>query len=115
VLDFISHRPDLPLWPGDSPRLGLGFWNSVPGTLILEGAMLAAGISLYLRSTKAVDWVGSVGLWLFIGLSTFMWAGQPWSPPPPNARSLAWFSLGVWLLPLWAGWEDNHRRERSGK
>src|SRR5438046_8512683 len=24
VLDFVSHRPDLPLWPGQSPRVGLG-------------------------------------------------------------------------------------------
>ena len=23
VLDFLTHAPDLPLWPGDSPRLGL--------------------------------------------------------------------------------------------
>ena len=28
VLDFVSHRPDMPLWPG-GPRLGLGLWNSV--------------------------------------------------------------------------------------
>src|SRR5262245_47114382 len=31
VLDFVVHRPDLPLYPGDSPRVGLGLWNSVPG------------------------------------------------------------------------------------
>ena len=27
VLDFVSHRPDLPLWPG-GPKVGLGLWNS---------------------------------------------------------------------------------------
>src|SRR5215469_8828004 len=33
VLDVIVHRPDLPLAPGASSRLGLGLWNSVPLTL----------------------------------------------------------------------------------
>src|SRR5687768_4256927 len=28
VLDFVTHRPDLPLWPG-GPMVGLGLWNSV--------------------------------------------------------------------------------------
>lgn len=27
ILDWISHRPDMPLYPG-GPRLGLGLWNS---------------------------------------------------------------------------------------
>jgi membrane-bound metal-dependent hydrolase YbcI (DUF457 family) len=31
VLDFIVHRPDLPLWPGGQARAGLGLWNSWPG------------------------------------------------------------------------------------
>ncbi|MGB5082786.1 MAG: hypothetical protein WBO23_18825, partial [Burkholderiales bacterium] len=26
VLDFVSHRPDLPLYPGGSARLGLSLW-----------------------------------------------------------------------------------------
>jgi len=95
VLDYVSHRPDLPLWPGDSPMFGLGLWNSVSGTLVVEGAMLAAGVFLYLHGTKALDRVGSLGFWLLIGLSTMMWAGQPWSAPPPSSRFLAWFSLGL--------------------
>ena len=113
VLDFVSHRPDLPLWPGNSPLFGLGLWNSVPATLALEGALLATGISLYLHTTKAVDRTGSLGFWLFIGLSTMIWAGQPWSAPPPSSRFLAWFSLVGWLLPVWAGWADRHRTEHS--
>src|SRR5918995_2728329 len=38
VLDFITHRPDLPLWPG-GPKVGLGLWNSLEATALVEGAI----------------------------------------------------------------------------
>jgi hypothetical protein len=110
VLDFVSHRPDMPLWPGDSPLFGLALWNSVAATLALEGILLSASLWLYLRSTSAIDWIGSAGFWLLILFSTLMWASQPWSPPPPSPQVLAWFGLGSWLFPIWAGWVDRHRR-----
>src|SRR5688572_9195821 len=28
ILDVIVHLPDLPLYPGNSPKLGFGLWNS---------------------------------------------------------------------------------------
>jgi hypothetical protein len=31
VLDWITHRPDMPIYPGGQ-RFGLGLWNSVAGT-----------------------------------------------------------------------------------
>lgn len=59
VLDWISHRPDLPLWPG-GPVAGLGLWNTIAGTILVEGALFVAGIELYRRTTRARD---RVGLW----------------------------------------------------
>ncbi len=109
VLDVISHRPDLPLWPGPSPLLGLGLWNSIGGTLIVEGALFAAAVALYLRNTRAVDWVGMIALWSLVLISLLMWVAGPWSPPPPSARFLAWFGLGAWIFPAWGAWVDRHR------
>src|SRR5512141_672663 len=40
VLDFIAHRPDMPLWPG-GPVVGLGLWYSVPATLVVELGLFA--------------------------------------------------------------------------
>jgi hypothetical protein len=40
ALDFVSHRADLPLWPG-GPKVGLGLWYSVPATLVV-GALIPA-------------------------------------------------------------------------
>jgi len=109
VLDFISHGPDMPLWPGSSPRLGLGLWNSIVATLVVESAMLIAGIAIYLRSTRARDRIGTIAFWSFVVVQVAMWASQPWSPPPPSTRVLAWFGIGAWLFVVWAWWIDRHR------
>src|SRR6185295_919205 len=37
LLDFIGHRPDMPLAPWTPQVFGLGLWNSPPATLIVEG------------------------------------------------------------------------------
>jgi hypothetical protein len=112
ILDWVSHIPDLPLWPGKSPLLGLGLWNSVFWTLLVEGALFLVGIAIYVRNTCPVDRIGSIGFWAFIVLTAGMWASSPWSPPPPGPQALAWFSFGGWLLVAWAGWSDHHREVR---
>jgi membrane-bound metal-dependent hydrolase YbcI (DUF457 family) len=113
VLDFVSHRPDMPLWPGASPRLGLGLWNSIPGTLLVEGALFVAGIVIYLRVTRSRDAIGSWGFWGFVIVQAVLWASGPWSALPPSADAVAWLSLGAWLFVLWASWADRHREARA--
>jgi hypothetical protein len=112
VLDLVSHRPDLPLWPGPSPLLGLGLWYSVPATLLVEGGLFLAGIVIYVRSTRPSDRAGSWALWTLLLLQVVLWAAGPWGPPPPSPSALAWMSLGLWLFVPWAGWADRHRVAR---
>src|SRR5712664_3324130 len=50
-LDWITHRADMPLYPG-GPKLGLGLWNSIAGTMVVEILMLAAGVWMYARTTR---------------------------------------------------------------
>ncbi len=64
VLDFITHRPDLPLWPG-GPQVGLGLWNSIPGTILVEGTLFIIAIEAYRRAFKARDRVGRWSFWGF--------------------------------------------------
>lgn len=108
VLDFVAHRPDLPLWPG-GPTVGLGLWNSIPLTLIVEGALLAAAVALYLRTTRPRDAVGKWAFWGLVLLTTAIWISGPFSPPPPSVTAIAVVGLTLWLLPLWAGWIERHR------
>ena len=117
VLDFATHVPDLPLWPGHAPHVGLGLWRSIAGTLVLEGAMYIAGIYLYARATRPRDRIGALALAVLVLLSSGLWVAGPFAPPPPNAQAVAWFTLGLWLLVAWAGWADAHwvTRSREGR
>jgi hypothetical protein len=108
-LDVPMHRPDLPLWPGaSSPKLGWGWWNSIAVTTIVELTIFAAGVSVYMRSTRARDRIGSWGLWAYVlVLASLFFASN--GPPPPSERALAWTALAIWLFVPWAWWVDRHR------
>ncbi len=112
VLDFISHRPDLPIGPGINTFLGLGLWYSRPATIIVEGLLFLIGIILYIRSTKAIDRTGTYAFWAFIGFLVLVWMGNTFGPPPPNVSGLGFVGLSIWILVLWAYWVDRHRRSK---
>jgi hypothetical protein len=113
VLDFVSHRPDMPLWPG-GPRLGLGLWNSVGATLVVELLMFAAGLWLALSVTRAGD---AIGRWGFGGLAALLlliYAANATSPPPPSMEAVGWAGLlGAVLLLGLAMWVDRHRTPKA--
>jgi len=114
VLDAISHRPDLPLWPGSGTLIGFGLWNSVPATMIVEGAMFAAGVWIYARSAPSRD---RTGTWAFRGLVGFLalaYLGNVFGPPPPNVQAIAIAGIaGGVLFTLWAWWADRHRGAKT--
>ncbi|MCK6684150.1 MAG: hypothetical protein L6R30_17245, partial [Thermoanaerobaculia bacterium] len=113
VLDLLSHRPDLPLAPGGSALLGLGLWDSVPATLIVEGGLFLTGILIYVRSTPSRDRTGILALWSLLILIGGIWVSGPFSPPPPSAGAIGAVGLMMWLLPVWAWWADRHRAPRG--
>ena len=111
VLDAVSHRPDMPLYPG-GPLVGLGLWNSIPGTLLVESVMFAGGLWLYVRTTKARDRVGSSVMWIFVAFLLVIYVANAFGSPPPNPRAIAWLGLAQWVIPFWAAWFDRHREPR---
>ena len=104
VLDFITHRPDLPLWPG-GPKVGLGLWNSVMGTIVVESLLFVIGVAIYIRATHN----RSIGFWALIVFLIVVYIANLVSPPPPNVKALAIGALAGFLLPLWGWWVDRHR------
>jgi len=109
VLDFISHRPDMPLVPGLQLFVGLGLWNSIPWTIILESCLFAIAVYLYLRTTTPTDPIGSTALWSFIALQVLLYIGDIISKTPVDGHTMALFSLTQWLVIPWGYWIDQHR------
>jgi LexA-binding, inner membrane-associated putative hydrolase len=110
VLDWISHRPDMPLTPWSQQKHGLGLWNSVWATLVVELVLFFAGLWIYLRTTRAKDRVGSYALWAFVILMLVLWLGATFGPPPPDVGVLKWSAPSIWLVVVWAYWIDRHRK-----
>ncbi len=109
VLDVVTHRPDMPLYPG-GPKLGLGLWNSVPGTVIIEVGMFAAGTWIYLRTTRARDAVGRYGLGALLTLLGLSYGGSLLGGAPPSMRAIEIGGIIFgWLFVVWAAWGDKHR------
>jgi len=113
ILDFITHRPDMPIAPGLATFVGLGLWNSFWGTVLVEGALFAVGVAVYVRSTVAVDKTGVYAFWSLIGFFLLTWLGNMVGPPPSDSQSLAYFALLLWLFVPWGYWVDRHRRPRE--
>jgi hypothetical protein len=111
VLDFVSHPmglgqelpPDLPLLFEGSPKVGLGLYNSIPVALITEFGLFAAGIAIYLLTTKASGRTGKWALWALL-LFVFLLV-VPSTVPQLNLLPV--FAT-VLLLPL-GNWVDRHR------
>lgn len=113
VLDLVTHAPDLPLYPGDSPKVGLGLWNSPVGTIAVEGALFLGGLWLYLRTTRAHDRIGKWGLVGYVALLLLVYIANLTAAPPPDPGVIGLMGLGLWLFPLLAWWVDRHRAVTS--
>jgi hypothetical protein len=114
VLDFVTHVPDMPLYPG-GPKVGLGLWNSVAGTVIVEGSMFAAGAWIYLTTTRARDAVGRYALWALLALLVVSYAASLFTGPPPTLQAIELGGIVFgWLFVGWAAWADAHRESVAG-
>lgn len=97
-LDFITHRPDMPLVPGGDLKLGLGLWNSVPLTIVVEVLMYAGAVAYYVRGRRV-----SRGFWALIGTLGFFYAANILGPPPPGVTAIAVSSIVLIPLVWWWG------------
>ncbi len=113
ILDFISHPmgmgkvipKDLPLFFGDSPKVGLGLYNSAAAAIVTEFGLLAMGISIYLIKTKAVD---RTGKWSFILFLFFIFLFPLSMLLPSHLLYLSTLVL-IFLLPIGI-FIDRHRK-----
>ncbi len=113
ILDLIVHFPDLPLYPGNSPKLGFGLWNSMALTACVEGAIFIIGLVFYLQTTVAKNRFGNVGIWILVVLLVLGHIAGLFSPAPASEHAIGWFAQVQWLYVLFAFWVDRNRAIRE--
>lgn len=109
VLDWITHRPDMPLYPG-GPKLGLGMWNSISLTMTVELVMFAVGVAIYARSTRARDAKGRWAFWALVAVLLQGYFFTSRAGPPPSVQNIWRMAfLGTVVTVALAWWADRHR------
>ena len=83
VLDFLVHRPDLPLYD-NTAKVGLGLWNLPAVALGLEALLLFGGMWLYLRHTARRTAMLVFGA-IMLGIQVYVFFG----PPPASDKAAA--------------------------
>jgi membrane-bound metal-dependent hydrolase YbcI (DUF457 family) len=109
ILDFIVHYPDLPLYPGNSPKVGLSLWGFPVIESIIELLMFITGVTIYLRITAAKNKIGTYVLWTLIVLLVGAFVANIFGPSPTDVKSVAWGAQLLWIFVGLAFWTDYNR------
>lgn len=109
VLDWLVHRPDLPLY-GDSMKVGLGIWNYPIIALLFETALLFGAMAMYLKRTKAINAIGRLGPVIFLLLMFALQCYVFFGPPPDSTEAVVTGALVSFILfAAVAQWLDRQR------
>src|SRR5436190_23154839 len=84
VLDFLVHRPDLPLYD-NTAKVGLGLWNLPAVAFGLEAVLLFGGIWLSVRLGTARRTAMLVFGVVMLGIQAYVFFG----PPPASDKAAA--------------------------
>jgi hypothetical protein len=109
ILDYFTHRPDLPLSPWSNEKVGLGLWNNPMATIIIEMIIFIGGALLYIRATHTKNITGIISLWAFIIFMLVIYFLNASGHPPDSVHSIAILGLTQLLLVAWGYWIDANR------
>ncbi|WP_024297065.1 hypothetical protein [Methylomicrobium lacus] len=109
ILDFVVHRPDLPMYD-NSAKVGLGLWNAPALAFGLEAALLFGGIWLCLQGRLARS-LGTLAFGvLMLAIQGYFFFG----PPPASDRAAASTALIAYAIFAIAIWWLQDRRAVPG-
>ena len=110
-LDLIVHVADLPLTPFSDDKVGLGLWNHVAVTLVVEAIIFLAGTFIYITFTKAKNRIGNWGFWSLVILLLLVTISNTFGPPPPDSVMTLFvsFMVLIGILVSLAYWVDRNR------
>jgi len=93
ILDFLVHRPDLPLYD-NSAKVGLGLWNVPAVAFGLDAALLFVGMWLYFKAApprRAATVAFGV---IMLAIQAFVFFG----PPPVSDHAAAATALAAYAV-----------------
>lgn len=108
ILDYVTHRPDLPIFFGED-KFGLGLWNSLWSTVLVEVAIFVFGIMLFLKSSPPFDKKRKIIFWSLVGFLSIIYFGNLFGPKPPidsPPAAIAGPALAMWLIVIWGYFAD---------
>jgi len=114
VLDVLSHRPDMPITLGESPKIGAGLWNYPIIAIPFELLFFGIGVWLYQHHTTPLNRKGSIGFWLLVLFLLAVYVANVSGPPPPSPKAVAWSAQAMWLIIAWGFWVDQNRATMAG-
>jgi membrane-bound metal-dependent hydrolase YbcI (DUF457 family) len=98
ILDFIVHRPDLPLFD-DNFKVGLGLWNFKYLAFALEAAILVGGVLFYLRRNLGISQARKYAILIFVFVMILIQAiGTFVGRPIASYRTVATTNLTLYVV-----------------
>ena len=99
ILDFLVHRPDLPLYD-NTAKVGLGLWNFPRVAFLLEAALLLGGIVAYLRRVPTRRTAIVIFGVVMLSIQAYVFFGPP-PASPTAAASTALVAYFLFALVIW--------------
>ncbi len=108
ILDFVVHRPDLPLYD-NTAKVGLGLWNFAALAFALEALLLLGSMVFYLERRP----VRLTSMFVFGLLMLAVQGSVFFGPPPPSPAAVAGMAFGAYAVFALVAWYLVDRRGRT--
>ena len=93
VLDFLVHRPDLPVYD-NAAKVGLGLWNWPALAFSLEAALLFGGMWLYFRTGASRRATTALFGLIMLAIQAYVFFG----PPPVSDKAAAATAIVAYVI-----------------
>lgn len=112
-LDLLVHQPDLPLYP-DGMKVGLGLWNHPMVELVVELALLTAGLVYYFKQSPELSKARRIALVVLCLVIVAIQLAGDFGPPPQSVKFMAVAGFVLYLLFTLAAYLVEGGQPKSG-
>jgi hypothetical protein len=112
LLDLLTHRPDLQLFPWSDYKVGFSLWNSFTGTVLVEGLIFTAGVFMFYKVGRLQSKSKKILFWSLVVFLAAVYVMNLAGSPPPSEEPIAFVGLSQWLLIALAYWIDHKPKSK---